>query len=331
MKQNKKPQTYMQFLEESVGIFANLDAYSNPAKDIITWRGKNKKKMDTTLKSKDLNALVDDIVGKGNTKKDASQFAEDFDLRNDGLDDLIEGDDFGYGYEDLEEGWEYDGLDDLNEESDSDDEVQDPLTGLEEDGKDDDDGLADLLEDNDPEDDDDGEDYEELEEGAFLDEDSDDVNFEELTEGAADDDDDEEEEDDDDEVDAKHSNVTESATATEDSPISMLEEDTDDVSAISALIQEMELLEDEIDTSISYDEYNDGLEEESDVISASEAASLKEGKGKFPFAKKGDDKKKKDDDSDVAAKDDDDSDDDDDGDDDDDEDFDEDDMDDSED
>ena len=270
MKKNKKPQNYMQFLEEAAGvnIFNNLDSYSNPAKDIITWRGKKRKLLDTTIKSKDLDALVTDIVGKKGTKKVDSQFAEDFDFRNDGLDDLLE-DDYGQGYDNLEEGWEYDGLEDIAESGD--DEVNDPLTGLEEEGNEDEDGLYDLIEDADP-DEDDEDDYDDdtLEESAFLDEDGEDldIDFEELSESAIDDDDDDDDED----------TTPEVVEESDDSPLSMLEADTDEVSAVSALIQEIESLEDEGEYAISYDEYNDGIQEETDIVSAEEILQLRESK-----------------------------------------------------
>lgn len=277
---NKKK--YVDFLQESVSAnwVNNLDSYSNPVKDILKWRGKKGEHLDTTLKSNDLEALVDKIA----PKKPKAKVLEDHILDSDD-EDLLEDLDYGLGYDNMENGDAFDdGLDDLADSNYT--YEKDELDGIEKDtdgGSSYDDGLDDI----------ESQDDSDVEEASDPDEDEEEDDDEEDDE---EDDEDETEEDEDDveesseedyldavnehieenykeilnisrgnsSKETKKKVVTESA-----SPLSMLEEDSENLDSITSLIQEMDSLEDDIDSIVKSDNYND-ITEDSDVFNSND-------------------------------------------------------------
>ena len=149
-KRDENKKKYIDFLQESVSAnwVNNLDSYSNPVKDILKWRGKKGEHLDTTLKSTDLDALVDKIA----PKKPKAKVLETHNIDNDD-DDLLEDLDYGLGYDNMENGDAFDdGLDDLADNDYS--YEKDELDGLEKDTDSDssyDDGLDDIESQNDVE------------------------------------------------------------------------------------------------------------------------------------------------------------------------------------
>ncbi len=271
MKHKLDQKKVMQLLEENmVGtLITNLSPASFPGADILNYRGKGKKNLETKLEYDELDSIIDKIAGTGGKSKKSATISES--NQEDELDAILENDEYSHGYSLSHYDPAYvDGLDDLDEDEIGDD-IIDELSSME------DDNLN--------------------ESNKFLNED---VDVSELLNEDEDEEEEVEEEDDeltDLDVEAMDETVTENfldneftndlrerLKLAEDSgvskmykaPISLLE-DEDDIDSVSELLREMDLLEDEInnivDTEDNFDDDDDSdlIDEDDDYEEETEA------------------------------------------------------------
>jgi hypothetical protein len=242
----------------------DLPNYSNPAADIIAWRGDGE--LDTKMKSKDLDSVVDKIMSNGsNVKKPKTVGSSMKNVAEDGLTaqermdlfDLLEDENFGIGYSTFEEEKGFEDIESILELADTahgpafkakSQQLQDDLDkkfnikdGLGKKKK----NVSEKLE------------IPGIDEDEFVQEHEYDFDFGD---------------------DADEDVVTEGQIVLESAPIQYLEEsETDDLDSITSLIREMNELEREIEETVNNDDYDD---DDDDAEEEDDDDSKKKGKRK---------------------------------------------------
>ena len=241
---NNDKLNYLKSLTESGGDMPDMESLttlSNPVMDIYNWTGKGE--MPTTLKSSELDAISKKIAAKSDGDLSKTEFYEMFDkvFGNGEKSEYAPYDSLGdYSYRDTLVETEVQNTSRIHQlqrlalqEAEDDNIDEDNLRKLSADAED----LKAVREEDEDDDDDDS-----LEEGYSLDEDY----FDE---------------------DLINDYVEESYDSYDQSPISLLENSEDEIVNLNTLLEQTQLIEDEVDSILGYDDLSENADDFSDVIS----------------------------------------------------------------
>lgn len=246
--------SYLKGLVESAVNMDDMNAGSNPVKDIYNWDGKGElpttikfdgideiakkiaAKSDGDLSKTEFNEMFEKIFGDG-VKKEYSPYdsLEDFSYR----DNLIEGEKkntkiMNFIKEALEEKNEEEKEDDENEKK-----ISEELDNLK---------KSEISDDEESDDDDEDNSLKEMFNTFSLDDESLEKELEQVSE----------------------------TTVDEKSPISLLEDSDEDLINLNTLLEQTQLIEDEVDSILGYDELNEDVSDFSDVLTENDEISLDE-------------------------------------------------------
>ena len=251
---NEDKLNYLKSLTEAgLGIpdMENLSTLSNPALDIYNWDGKGE--MPTTIKSSELDSISKKIAAQYDGDLSKTEFNEMFDrVFGDGTKtEYAPYDSLGdYSYRDTLVETEVQNTTRIQklqqlalQEAEDDNIAEENLNKLSTDAED---LKATREEDEDEDDDDDDDDT--LKEG---------YGYFDLEEDYFDE-------------DLADSYVEESEDYLDQSPISLLEDSEDEIVNLNTLLEQTQLIEDEVDSILGYDELSENSEDFSDVISESD-------------------------------------------------------------
>jgi hypothetical protein len=131
-KRNDIQKKYVDYLQESIAanMATKFDSFQIPGKHLIGWRGIKGQNQETTIKSTELDSLIDKIAGPKTPK---AKVLEGDDIDSADMDDLFEDLDYGLGYDNMENGDGFDdGLEDIEDMEENSSEY-DELNGVEND------------------------------------------------------------------------------------------------------------------------------------------------------------------------------------------------------